>query len=127
LLASESDVALRNYLSLVAHNATRDEALAIVREVSAPVVGQLFALLEDEDKTVRLGAALVLGKVNGAEVTRSLIARVTARPAGSTEAWIALLACRGELAEDFFAYATQRPQLLGYVNGARLQWAQLVH
>ena len=76
---------------------------------------------------MRIAAALVLGHVNGPEVTNSLIALVTQEAASSpTEAWIALLACRGEQAEEFFAYATRHPQLLGQVNRARVWWARMI-
>ena len=55
-----------------------------------------------------------------------LITRVTEKPANSPEAWIALMSCRGDMARDFLVYATQRPQLLGYYNNARVRWAQMI-
>lgn len=126
LFTADSESALRGYLSLAADKLTRNEALAVARDSPAPPIDELLALVDDDEKEVRLTAAIVLSTVNGPEVTRSLIARVTAQPADSTEAWIALVGCRGELAEEFFAYAMQRPRLLGYFNGARLRWAQMI-
>jgi hypothetical protein len=72
-----------------------------------------------------LAAATVLGHVNGPDVTRLLIARVTEKPADSTEAWMALMACRGEAAAQFLTYASHRPQLLGHLNNARVR-AQMI-
>jgi HEAT repeat protein len=125
LLAADSEAARRAYLSLVATESTRREALAVARQLPEPPINSWLENLDDDDESVRLSAALVLSTVNGPEVTRSLIDRVTARPADSTEAWIALLGCRGEMADEFCAYAMQRPKLLGYFNGARLRWARM--
>ncbi len=69
---------------------------------------------------------MVLSHVNGPEVTNSLIDLVTREPAANTEAWMALLNCRGELARDFLATATFRPRLLGRLNNARAQLAQMI-
>jgi hypothetical protein len=38
---------------------------------------------------------------------------------------MALLACRGELADEFLSYASRRPQFLGQVNHARVQLARM--
>ncbi len=126
LLTSGDDLALRGYLSLLHDEATRGEALAVADAVPQLPLTSLLALFEDEEKTVRLSAAMVLGHVNGPEVTKALISLVIQEPSGPTEAWIALLACRGELAEQFLAYATFRPQLLGRVNNARVQLARMI-
>ncbi len=125
LLAIDSDAALLEYLSLVRNDATRTAALAAAAEVPSLTIERLLVLFDHEDKSVRMSAAMVLGHVNGPEVTRLLIARVTEQPSDATEAWVALMACRGELAEEFLAYASRRPQLLGHLNSARVQWAQM--
>ncbi len=125
LLVANSEPALRGYLSLVHHDAVRAEALAAADAVGQPVLASLLDLLDDEDECVRLAAAVVLGHVNGPEVTHALIARVTREPPSSTEAWMALLACRGPRAEAFLAHATRRPRLLGQVNLARVRWARI--
>jgi hypothetical protein len=126
LLTANCGPALRAYLSLVHNDATRGEALAVADAAEQPLRDALLALLEDEDKAVRTSAALVLGHVNGPEVTKSLIALVMQKPPNPAEAWIALLACRGERAEEFLAYATRQPQLLGQVNRARMRWARMI-
>jgi HEAT repeat protein len=126
LLDAESEPALLGFLSLVRGEATRSEALAVAEAAPNLPIDELFALLDHPEQPLRFSAALVLGHVDGPAVTRRLIARVTEQPANSREAWMALLACRGELADEFFTYATRRPQLLGYVNNARLQWAGII-
>jgi hypothetical protein len=126
LLAADPEAGLLNYLSLVHDEATRSESLAVAGAAPSLPMDELFALLDDSKQSVRLSAALVLGHVDGPAVTRRLIARVTRQPAKSREAWMALLTCRGELADEFFAYAMRRPQLLGYVNNARVQWSQMI-
>ena len=125
LLTADSDPALSLYLSLVGDDAVRDEALAVADAVAQGVLPALLARLDDEDEAVRLSAALVLGRANGPEVTDSLIALVTREAPSPVEAWIALVACRGEQAEEFFAYATRQPLLLGRVNRARMWWARM--
>ena len=125
LLTADCEPALRGYLSLIHDDAICGEALAVADAAAQPLLGQLLTLLDDEDDSVRISAALVLGHMNGPEVTNSLIARVTQEPPSPTEAWIALLACRGVQAEEFFAYATRQPQLLGQVNLARVWWARM--
>ena len=126
LLTAESEAALHGYLSLVRHEAMRGEALAVAEDVAQPVLAALLGLLDDEDEAVRISAAVVLGHVNGPEVTNLLISRVTEEPSDSTETWIALLACRGEQAEEFFAYAGCQPRLLVHVNRARVWWARTI-
>jgi len=126
LLNHDSEAALLGYLSLVRSEATRAEALAVADEVPKLPIDELIGLLDHRDQALRFSAALVLGHVDGPEVTRRLITRVTEQPADSPAAWMALMACHGELADEFFAYATRRPQLLGYVNNARLQWTRVI-
>ena len=122
--SAAAEPALRSYLSLVGNEAVRDEALAVADALPQRLLAALLARLDDEDEAVRLSAALVLGHANGPEVTNSLIALVTREPPSPVEAWIALVACRGEQAEKFFAYATRQPLLLGQVNRARMWWAR---
>jgi hypothetical protein len=47
-------------------------------------------------------------------------------PGGATEAWMALLACRGEKAEAFVAYAARQPEMLGRLNNARVQLTYMI-
>ncbi len=67
---------------------------------------------------------MVLGHVNGPAVSEALIARVSQAGRAPVEAWVALLACRGEAADRFLAAAQQQPHTLGQVNNARMYWAQ---
>ena len=124
MLTADPKPALRSFLALIHDDAIRGEALAVADANARPLLGELLTLLEDEDESVRISAAVVLGHVNGPEVTDSLIARVTQESPPPSEAWIALLACRGARAEEFFAYATRQPKLLGQVNLARVWWAR---
>ena len=126
LLNAGSDRAMFGYLSLVRDEATRTEALKVAEADSQLPIDKLIGLLDHSEQPVRFSAALVLGSVDGPEITRRLIVRVTNQPADSREAWLALLACRGKLADEFFAYASRRPQLLGYVNDARVQWTRMI-
>ncbi len=126
LFTADTEPALRAYLSLVQEDATRGEALAVADAASDRCLAMLLDRLGDEEKAVRLSAALVLGRVNGPEVTRSLIALVTRDSKSPAEAWIALTACRGQQVEQFFAYAMSDPQLLGHVNRARLWWVRMM-
>lgn len=126
MLAADSDEALRDFLSLVRDQAFSAEALAVADGVEQPPILPLMKLLEDDDKSTRLAAAIVLGHMNGPEVTAALIKLVTDRPSASAEAWVALLACRGESANRFLAVASQEPRWLGHVNNARITWARMV-
>jgi len=125
LLEADSPVALVGYLSLVSDGAFRAEALSAADKVAQPPLETLFTLLNDERKAVRISAAVVLGHVNGPDVTAALIALVTENPSVPSEAWVALLACRGESADQFLAGASRHPRMLGRVNNARLFWAQM--
>jgi hypothetical protein len=127
LLTADSERGLRGYLSLVEDHQTRALALAVADELSEPPVARLFACLDDGDAAVRLAAAVVLGHLNGPEITKALVDRVVQDPAATAEAWIALLACRGEYAEEFLSYATRQPQLLVHVNSARVHWARITN
>jgi hypothetical protein len=126
LLRSGSQEGLIGFLSLVRNESTRAEALAVVKGEPEALIPQLITLLDNGDEHVRLAAAVTLGYVNGPKTTELLINRVTEQPANSAEAWIALMSCRGDKARDFLAYATRRPQLLGYYNNARVHWAQMI-
>jgi hypothetical protein len=121
----EASAAVGGYLSLVQDVATRGEALAVADTAPRLPLEALLTALQSEEKPIRLSAALVLGHVNGPVVTRQLVDIVTAERPAPTEAWIALLVCRGELAQEFLSYATRSPQLLGHVNNARAEWARM--
>jgi hypothetical protein len=127
LLTAESEGGMRGYLSLVQNNDTRGLALSVADRLPERPVAKLLACLDENDAAVRLSAAIVLGHLNGPEITKSLVERVVQDPASATEAWIALLACRGEFAEEFLSYATRQPQLLAHVNSARARWARMVN
>ncbi len=126
LLTAGSDSGLLGYLSLVLNGATRAEALSVAKTEPKVPVAELITLLDHGEEPVRMAAAMTLGHINGPETTRLLITRITEKPANSSEAWIALMACRGDMARDFLEYATRRPQLLGYYNNARVRWAQMI-
>jgi hypothetical protein len=122
LLKVNDDVALRGYLSLVANELTRVEALAAADQMSEPPNDALFALLRDESKSVRTAAAMALGRINGPDVTESLIKLITQDRSAPSEAWIALLACRDQSAAEFVANAEHHPRMLGRLNNARIFW-----
>jgi hypothetical protein len=122
LLEADDEAALRGYLSLVANGLTRVEALAAADEMAEPPTAALFALLRDEQKPLRTAAAMALGRINGPKVTSSLIQLVTQDRAAPSEAWIALLACRDQSAEEFIAGAAHHPRMLGRLNNARIFW-----
>lgn len=125
MLASDLLVAAENYLSLVQNPTLRGEALSAADRAKEFPTEMMFALLQSDDERIRLSAALVLGHMNGPEITRQLVALVTEEQPAPTEAWMALLSCRGEVAEEFLSYATRNPQLLGHVNQARTQWVRM--
>ena len=83
--------------------------------------------VDAEDKDTRLAAAFVLGHANGPVVTNALIDVVSRPSTNSTEAWIALMACRGPQADQFLTYATRQPHLLGSFNRARVYWARMIN
>jgi hypothetical protein len=126
LLRARTQEGLIGFLSLVRNESTRAEALFVAKGMPEVPIPQLIALLDHADEQVRLAAAVTVGYVNGPKTTQLLISRVTEQPANSPEAWIALMSCRGDMARDFLAYATRRPQLLGYYNNARVHWAQMI-
>ncbi len=125
LLTSDSEESLSAYLALVHGEATRSAALAAATDAPEVPIPRLLACLDAAEQPVRSAAATVLGHVNGPEITQLLIARVREKPADSTEAWLALMACRGEAAAQFLTYASHRPQLLGHLNNARVR-AQMI-
>ncbi len=125
LLTPGRDDGLHAYLSLVADERTRTEALMAITRAKDQPVDELLKILAADDRTTRLAAALVLGQINTPEVAEKLIARVTSAES-SSEAWIALFACRNPTADRFLAAASQQPRLLGHLNYARIQWTQLM-
>jgi hypothetical protein len=126
LLADGSNAALLGFLSLAAHGAMRDDALAAASASSTLPVNALMRLLEDDDRGVRLAAASVLGSVGGSQVSAALIARLSQPERAPVEAWVALLARRGPRVEQFLARASAEPRLLGQVNNARAYWARFI-
>ena len=125
LLTAKSRSALVAYLSIVHDKTLRAEALVAGAEMKELPVEGFIELLGHDNESVRLAAAMVLGRMNRCEMTTALIDRVQQQPSDSTEAWFALFACRCEAADTFLVHATQSPKLLGQLNHARLQWMQL--
>ncbi|QDU89183.1 hypothetical protein Pla175_25700 [Pirellulimonas nuda] len=119
-VVDRADRALEAYLALVTDPRSRTAALAALRPKRAPT-DALFRMLDHRQKKTRRAAALCLGAVNGPETTRRLIAIVTQRSPDHTEAWLALVACRGDLAGQFCDLAAHHPRLLGHYNAAVLQ------
>jgi hypothetical protein len=126
LLTAESPVALRGYLLMASDRRLRADALAAAAACRHFPAEALLAELEDEDKSIRLAAALVLGHVDGPQVARSLIAIASRREGAPVEAWVALLACRDAAADRFLAQASLQPRWLGQVNNARVFWARFI-
>ncbi len=118
---------LSAYLRLVQDVQLRNEALLVAENLAPDIVNRLLDRLQSEDSQERLAAALVLGHANGPAVTESLIALVADNPTCPKEAWIALMACRGPEADQFLAYATGHPKLLGPLNRARVYLARLTN
>ena len=126
LLSSGAESSLRRYLALVPDPSIRTDVLAAAAEMKSPPTGELLAMLKDDDQSTRLASAMILGHMNGPQVTAGLIAIVTEDSAAPSEAWLALLACRDESAARFLADAAHHPRLLAHVNSARMMWARMV-
>lgn len=125
LLVVANEKGLVAYLSLLGDTDLANEALAVALESKAFPLDRLLALLDHEQKQVRWTAANLLARANRCEMTEPLIARINEQPSDSTEVWFTLFTCRCERADEFLAYASQRPQLLGQFNNARLQWQRM--
>lgn len=125
LLEVENQSALVAYLSLLRDETLDEQALLAAVESQAFPVERLVALLDHEEKQVQWMAARLLAVANRCEMTEPLIARIHEQPSDSTPAWFTLFTCRCERADEFLAYASQRPQLLGQFNNARLQWQRM--
>jgi hypothetical protein len=126
LLGNGAESSLRRCLAMVGVASIRADVLAAADALESPPTSQLLAMLKDDDQATRLSSAIVLGHMNGPQVTAGLIAIVTEDPAAPPEAWLALLACRDESAVRFLADAALHPRLLGQVNNARMTWARMV-
>jgi hypothetical protein len=124
--AAASRTAALSFLSLAADPVTREDALVAARDSDSLPVGSFVLLLEHDDQAVRIAAASVLGAVGGPAVSDALIGRLSRPQRAPTEAWVALLACRGPRVEQFLARATVEPRLIGQVNNARALWARFV-
>lgn len=126
LLGSGSESSLRRCVAMAGDAALRADVLAAADALESPPRSQLLAMLRGEEQSLRFPAAIMLGHLNGPQVTAGLIAIVTEDPAAPPEAWLALLACRDESAARFLADAALHPRLLGHVNNARMTWARMV-
>ncbi len=126
LLDNGTESSLRRCLAMVGDASIRADVLAAAYALESPPSGKLLAMLQGDEQATRLSAAIVLGHLNGPQVTAGLIAIVTEDPAAPPEAWLALLACRDESAARFLADAALHPRLLGHVNNARMTWARMI-
>ena len=126
LLTADSPAALRGYLQAASDRALRADALAAAMACRQLPVERLLAAFDDDDKSIRLAAAVVLGHVDGPQVAERLIAVVSRREHPPVEAWVALLACRDPSANRFLAQASQQPRWLGQVNNARTYWTRFI-
>ena len=126
LLDNGSESSLRRCLAMVGDASIRADVLAAADALESPPTGKLLAMLQGDEQATRLSAAIVLGHMNGPQVTAGLIAIVTENPAAPPEASLALLACRDESAARFLADAALHPRLLGHVNNARMTWARMI-
>ncbi len=113
------------YLALVAHQATRHEALGALRGMAQPPISSLVAAIDSDQRQVRIAAALALGQLGGSEVAQPLIELVTGHNRRNAEAWLAIVSCDGPLAEEFLAHAARDPLLLGHYNAARFRQQQM--
>jgi hypothetical protein len=117
---------LHAYLSLVYQPSTRAAALASLASVHEPPIDRLMSLLDAEEKPARVAAALALGKLGGPEVTERLIRLVTSDHRRHAEAWLAVVQCRGPLADQFLSLAARDPLLLGHYYAALIRQQQVM-
>ena len=81
LLGNGAESSLRRCLAMVGVASIRADVLAAADALESPPTGQLLAMLKDDDQATRLSSAIVLGHMNGPQVTAGLIAIVTEDPA----------------------------------------------
>ncbi len=108
--------------SMLVHD--RNLRAEVVRGSSKEVRASLLACLGNENKTVRLAAALVLAEADDPDVSEDLIEWVTdpEKQVGRDEAWIALYRRSDASAQRFRQFALQAPRLLGPLYRAQGWW-----
>ena len=121
LLSRGQSPAVAAYLELIAEPGTRDPALEALDAVSHPPVELLFGFLNGAEPAQQLAAALVLGRLNGPQITRRLIQQASSNM-HQQPALIALLANRSEEARRFVSFAQRDQSLFAAVHSARLQF-----
>jgi hypothetical protein len=114
------------YLTLVYQIRTREGTLTSLARMPVPPIDILMAALDAEQKSQRVAAALALGELGGTEVTQRLIELVTSGNRRHAEAWLAVVQCRGPLADEFLALAARNPLLLGHYNAAQIRKRQFM-
>ena len=106
------------YLGFVEHRRTRASALAALDRVADPPLGLLFELLASPQQAQRSAAAVVLGRIDGPEVSRRLMQMVL-HDVQRREALLALAASSGPEASQFVALARNDPALAGSARAAQ--------
>jgi len=124
LLSRNTPDAVKLYLDLLAAPQTRDAAFAALDGVASPPIEFLFAELNGGNTSRRLAAALVLGRVDGPQVTERLVAQAFG-PVNRQEALLALVASSGPDARRFVDAARRDQTLFAAVNSAQLQLQRL--
>lgn len=110
--------AVAAYLEFVGERETRGSALAALDRVADPPLGLLFESLASPQQAQRSAAAVVLGRIDGPEVSRRLIQMVL-QDVLRREALLALTANSGAEASQFVALARNDPSLAGSAQAAQ--------
>jgi len=121
LMSRGQSPALAVYLELVSEPGTRDQALAALDAVPHPPVELLFGFLNGAEPGQQLPAALVLGRLNGPQITQRLIQQALSN-IHQQPALIALLANHSDEARRFVSLAQRDQSLFAAVHSARLQF-----
>jgi hypothetical protein len=124
LLSRNSREAVALYLDLFAAPQLRGAALVALDDHTSPPIELLFAALNNGDSSQRLSAAVLLGRIDGPQVTERLVAQVF-RHINRQEAFVALLASSGQEARQFIDAAHRDQTLFAAVNSAQLQLQRL--
>jgi hypothetical protein len=115
--------AVERFLQFVREPRRSHDALAALDLLEVPPLDALFAALMGNDVAVRQAAARALGRLNGPEVTARLIGQ-TQQGICRQEALLALIACRGDEAQDFVRQARHDEFLVAAVQAAEFQFRQ---
>jgi hypothetical protein len=120
LLSRQDEQSLGAWLDLLMNGQTRDAALATLDENTMPPVRLLFDFMRGPDYSRRMAAAIVLGRLDDPDVTKSLI-RLSQSNFNRQEALVGLLASRDKQAGRFLALATRDQTMVAAVYSAQLQ------